>query len=521
MPNRSADSLFQLIKSLGKGEKRNFKLFVTRNAASSDLKTIQLFDALDKMNNYDEATLLKKHSSITKQQLSNIKALLYKQILASLRIINDESNIDIQLQEQMANARILYNKGLYHQSLKVLDKMKEPARIHHQLTNLQQVLFFEKKIEALFITRSMQDRAEKLKLESDKVNDQLAMINKLSNLSLQLYSFYIQNGHARNTKEIAELKSIFEKNLLDNSLIEFSFYEKLYLYQSYCWYAFIRQDFLMYYRYSQKWVSLFEDEPTMITVETASYIKGVHNLMGAHFNLMNPIKLNETIIKFETFSNEKLISNQENNLILTKVYLFTAKINLCFLQGEFTRGLTLVQEVENMLNEYELFLDQHRILVFYYKIACLYFGSGDNEKAIDYLNKIINQKSDLRSDLQCYARLLRLIAHYELSNFELLEYMTKSVYRYMANMDNLSKVEDEMFSFIRKSFRVGSKALQPEFVSLLNTLKEYERSPLETRTFSYLDVISWLESKINNVNVQDVIKEKYLRKKSNPDIKLN
>jgi hypothetical protein len=32
---------------------------------------------------------------------------------------------------------------------------------------------------------------------------------------------------------------------------------------------------------------------------------------------------------------------------------------------------------------------------------------------------------------------------------------------------------------------------------------------LETRAFSYLDIISWLESKINNVNVQDVIREKY------------
>jgi hypothetical protein len=59
-------------------------------------------------------------------------------------------------------------------------------------------------------------------------------------------------------------------------------------------------------------------------------------------------------------------------------------------------------------------------LVFYYKIASLYFGSGDNEKAIDYLNKIINEKADLRTDLQCYSRLLHLIAHYELGNFELL-----------------------------------------------------------------------------------------------------
>ncbi len=45
-------------------------------------------------------------------------------------------------------------------------------------------------------------------------------------------------------------------------------------YQSYCWYAFIRQDLLQYYRYTQKWVELFEKEPFMMEVETAHYIKG-------------------------------------------------------------------------------------------------------------------------------------------------------------------------------------------------------------------------------------------------------
>jgi len=65
MPNRSADTLFQLIKSLEKSEKRNFKLFVKRNSAGGDLKFIQLFDALDKMKEYDEASLLKKNKAIS------------------------------------------------------------------------------------------------------------------------------------------------------------------------------------------------------------------------------------------------------------------------------------------------------------------------------------------------------------------------------------------------------------------------------------------------------------------------
>ena len=49
MPNRPTDFLFQLIKSLEKAEKRNFKLYVKRNTGGEDLKIVQLFNALDKM----------------------------------------------------------------------------------------------------------------------------------------------------------------------------------------------------------------------------------------------------------------------------------------------------------------------------------------------------------------------------------------------------------------------------------------------------------------------------------------
>jgi tetratricopeptide (TPR) repeat protein len=513
MPNRSTDALFQLVKSLEKSEKRNFKLYVKRNTASEDLKIIQLFDALDKLHDYDEEQILKKNKSIKKQQLSNMKAHLYKQILSSLRLIKDENNIDIQLHEQMDYARILFNKGLYLQSLKVLDKMKEMAKTNSQFTYLQQALFFEKKIEGLFITRSMREKADELSRESDEVNCQLSIVNKLSNLSLQLYSWYITHGHARSTKEAEELKQFLENNLPTESKTLQGFYERLYLYQSYCWYAFIRQDFLQYYRYTQKWVDLFEEYPHMYDLETAHYIKGIHNLMGAHFDLRNTKKLQEAIEEFEKFSHRKVVKTNDINHILVFVYLTTARINSHFLEGTFSEGLKLVPYIEEKLKEYELYLDRHRVLVFYYKIASLYFGAGKSEKAIEYLNKIINWKVDLRTDLQCYARLLHLIAHYELGNFDLLEYLTKSVYRFMSKMESLSAVEEEMFNFLRRSFRVNAHALRPEFEKLLEKLRRYENNPLETRAFSYLDVISWLESKINNVPVQNVIREKYLKSK--------
>ncbi len=513
MPNRSTDTTFQLVKSLEKSEKRNFKLYVKRNSADSNLKITQLFDAMDKMDDYDEATLLRKNQSFTKQQLSNLKAHLYKSILSSLRLIKQEDNITILLNEQMDFARILYNKGLYLQTLKVLDKMKEMARQYEQITYLQQILFFEKKIEALYITRSMQDRADKLSIQSNIVDEQLSVISQMSNLSLQLYSWYIKNGVARNEKEGDEVKQYFETRLPRYAEKSTGFYEQLYLYQSHCWVAFIRQDYLLYYRYSQKWVDLFEKFPAMIEAETAHYIKGMHNLMSAHFDLSNEAKLIESIDQMESFTRRKVAQQNENYRILCFVYLSIAKINQHFLEGTFTEGLRLVPHIEEKLDEYELYLDRHRVLTFYYKIACLYFGSGNNEKALEYLNKIINWKVNLRTDLQCYARLLHLIAHYELGNFDLLEYLIKSVYRFMGKMKNLSSVEEEMFRFLRHAFKLTPGKLKPAFENLLENIRKYEGNRFETRAFVYLDVISWLESKIEEIPVQDIIHNKYNRKK--------
>ncbi len=95
MAIRTTDALFQLIHALEKSEKRNFKLYIKRNSSNEDLKIIELFDALDKLGKYDEALLFKKLSSIKKPQLSNIKAHLYKQLLASLRLIKSTESIDL------------------------------------------------------------------------------------------------------------------------------------------------------------------------------------------------------------------------------------------------------------------------------------------------------------------------------------------------------------------------------------------------------------------------------------------
>ncbi len=512
MANTFSDTLFQLISSLEKSEKRHFKLYIKRSSSKEDLKIIRLFDTLDKMTEYDEKLLLKKLDGIPKSQLYNLKAHLYRQLLASLRLLKTTDNIDLKLSEHLDNARLLYNKGLKLQSLHILERAKELAKANQKFNFLVQVISLEKKIETLHITRSSLEKTLLLTEEAQENSRHIDRVTRLSNLALLLYRWYVKNGHARNKDDEKGIENFFKSSLPEDLGAINGFYEKMYLYQSFSWYAFIRQDFLMHYRYCQKWVNLFDENPNMVSVETGHYIKGMHNLLNAHFVLRNFKEFEITLQQFEEFSKTPIANQHDNFRTHTSIYINGARINYFLMKGDFREGLPLIPVVVDKLKEYSLFVDSHRILVFNYKIAMLYFGAGQYGLAIDFLHKIINyNRPGLRNDLQCYARLMHLICHYEMGNDEILESLIKSVYRFMAKMKNLTVVEEEIFKFLRHSAKVNARELKPELEKFLMKIKHLEKNRFETRSFSYLDIISWAESKVFEKPMSEIIHNKYVK----------
>jgi hypothetical protein len=463
------------------------------------------------MTGYDESLLLKKLAPVTKAQLANLKNHLYKQLLASLRLLKSTDNIDLQLSEHLDYARLLYNKGLKLQSLKILERAKELARGSQKINSMAQVLSLEKKIEILHITRSTPDRAGDLAKESIEVSGHIDRVTRLSNLTLLLYQWFVNYGHSRNEEDEHSIKAFFQQHLPADINAIHGFYEQLYLYQGYCWYTFIRQHFVQYYRWCCKWTGLFNTHPHMIEVETGHYIKGMHNLLNAHFDLRNYQLFDVTLRQFEQFAETEPANRHDNFRIHTSVYISNARINGHLMRGTFKQGLALVPEIEQNLESYSFYVDKHRLLVLTYKMAMLHFGAGNYSLAIDYLQRIINGPIDLRLDLQSYTRLLHLLAHYEMDNYDAIESLTKSVYRFMARMKNLTVVEEEIFRFIRRSFGVSPRQLKPYLEEFLSKIKHLEKNRFQTRAFAYLDIISWVESKVYHRPMAEIIHEKMMQ----------
>ncbi|MEX2565855.1 MAG: hypothetical protein WD431_07935 [Cyclobacteriaceae bacterium] len=511
--NYKKDFLFELISNLSPSEKRNFKLYARRLPANHEAKFLLLFGVMDKMENYDEKMLLQR-APVSKKQLSNAKAHLYKQVLTSLRLLYAERNVELHLNEQIDFGRILFNKGLYMQSLKLLDKTKQMADRYGLDTVMLRVVELEKNIESQHITRSKGNRAEILSQQTLNLNSQVTLKNRFSNLSLRLYGWYLKTGYIKDEEGQRMLKAFYRDNMPDYDLGKLGFYEKLYLYQAQVWYFHIIQDFPLCYRASQHWVDLYKNDPKMKEVATGNYLRAYHYLLDTLFYLGYYARFTDVLKEFRGSLLTGGYVMDDNCKVLSFIYLYSNLINIHFLKGTFSKGVEeimplLLKEMEPIKNK----LDIHHLMALHYKVACLYFGSGDNHRAILYLDKVIHIKQEgLREDLQCFAHILKLIASYEAGMDEDLDRQIRNVYRFLIKMDDLHQVQKEMMFFVRQLSRIYDHELKSAFVHLRNKLKQYENHPYEKRAFLYLDIISWLESKIEGRPVQEIIQQKFLEK---------
>ncbi|SMC53222.1 hypothetical protein [Cellulophaga tyrosinoxydans] len=510
MTNANKDSLFVLIKSLSKSEKRQFKLYVGRLGVNTDAKFLALFNLLDKVKDYDEKVILDTNI-VKKAQLSNLKAHLYKQILVSLRLNPVNQNIRVQIREQLDFATILYQKGLYKQSLKILDKAKSTAIENEEKNIAYEIVELEKIIETQYITRSIPDRADELAIQAKELSAQNVMTSKLSNLSLQLYGQMLKMGYVRSDEDYQYIKKYFEKHLPKYKMSDLGFREKLWLYKAHLWYSFLIQDFLSCYKYASKWSDLFYEHKEMIYLNPVFYLKGSNYLLESLFYVRYSSQFKETLEKLEATINEKDFPQNDNVASLSFLYINSNKLNQHFLDGTFEKGVYLVKIIEYGIQKHQDRIDEHHVMLFYYKIACLYFGMGDNRTCIQYLKRIINNKNlKMREDLMCFARVLSLVAHYEAGMDYHLEVQLKSTYKFLLKMNDLHAVQKEMIKFLRGLGEIYPSDLKNEFQKLYDQLKKYEDHPYEKRAFLYLDILSWLESHLQNKPVAQIIKEKAL-----------
>ena len=112
--------------------------------------------------------------------------------------------------------------------------------------------------------------------------------------------------------------------------------------------------------------------------------------------------------------------------------------------------------------------------------------------------------------MQIFARILKLTSLFELQETEYIFENIRSVYSYIARNKQLNMFQIEIMNFLRVCARLPTTSIRNEMIQFREALQHVALNKFEQRPFFYFDVISWLDSKLNNKSISEVIGERGL-----------
>lgn len=515
MPISQGHMLFSLIQSLSKAEKRNFSLYIKRLQSEDEApKFLHLFELFDKQKVLNEDEVKIKLGKLSPVKYSNLKRHLYQHLLISLRLMQVNKYAAIKTREYIDYAQVLYGKGLYLQALKILDRAKSFCKKNELEFLLLEVLEFEKLIESRHITRSNTDRIKYLQEEASQSSRITSNIVEWANIKLDVQRFFINKGHVKNKEQKAAIFDRYGQQLFNVAIEDKSFFEKVYYYQSLYWLYFIVLDIQSCHNMALKWTKLYKENPEMINDDVDIYMLGLHHLLSTSYFIGNYNTFMSKLEEMEHFRKSRYNTFNYNSKILSFLYVHQARMNKCFMDGNFEQGLEYSKSTVRRIKRYGHLLDPHKRHIFYYKIAWLYLGLNQPGKCIDYINLILNeQKSVLRGDLSAFSHMLFLMAHYELKHDLLIPHLISTTQRQLGKLKNDNPLLKTALSMFKELNKINGKSNSEILDHYKEKIELLRHNSFEKRSFIYIDIESWIDSQLEKKRMADIIKEKFHQQK--------
>lgn len=511
MPKTPSDRLYLLIKSLSGSEKRYFKLFVHTDN-DKDNKYLRLFDAIDAQTVFDDDALCRQvyqGQSVQSRKYSELKAYLYDMIVKSLQSYDEKQAVDNRLRNLLLGVKSLYKRALFDDCLKVLQKAEKLAESYEKLDAQLEALHWYKQIAYARADIAYLDR----ELDAIAARERVC-IDLLRNLADYQTLFYrvwiaVRKNAQRAGSQDETLNDVTTHPLLANPGQALTHQARIFYYRIKTVLSYSVKDYHNFYRLGGELIQLMESEPHFLREDLSEYISALSNYAVSCGFLGRYAEVNDCLEKLRHITPITL----DDKLKIHRQY-YTHKFRLCIETGDFDEGLRVV---ENHLAELQqLDKDLFERSSFYFQYFYIFFGAGNYDRALDYLNKWLNlPRSIERQDLQSLSRVLNLIIHFEMGNHLLLESLLRSTLRYLNKQEGLLEFEGKLIHFIRQTGKsIDKKDTRKALLELKLDFQRLLEKPKEKAMLQMFDFEAWLDSHLEGRSFAQIVKEKFIEKTS-------
>ena len=496
---RPSDSLFHVIHSLSKSEKRYFKLFVDLHKGEKNY--LRLFDEIGRMHRYDEDKLkerLKDAPFIN--DLHVTKNYLYRWILKAMRAYSEQKSSKAKLFNLIRDAEFLQRKGLMDQAQKVLTQARKLAGrmedhvmmieiIRREVTNVielngtnleEQVLALQREAHGLALI--IEKEQEYLELEK-RLFIHHRKENQLRDEDLQRrIQHWVNEPHIMDST-----KGTFMIRHLYHNI--HALYHRLNrnLEQSHYHYRKVHETW-------EEYPAQQAETPYLFKIHLSNFLNSCHNVKEyeAFPALLTKVKA----IPDRTFNEAG--ETFQNVYFLELLYYMNT--------NRWDEALALEAEISRGMEKYRDKVNTARELAFCYNLCVLFWVTGEFKRGLSWLNRILTQtKTEHRMDIQRFARVMALIFHFELAHHDLMENLHLSATRYLKRRDKLYPFEAKALYFLRKLPELNEKdALRKWWDDFAEAVKVLRREQ-GTVLLGMEELELWIQSKVRNCKMTDLL----------------
>jgi hypothetical protein len=160
----------------------------------------------------------------------------------------------------------------------------------------------------------------------------------------------------------------------------------------------------------------------------------------------------------------------------------------------------VIAEIESELEILGNDLGEVTKLDTYFYVSSYFVLAGKHSQALVWLNHFLNHpRTNTRTDMQCAARILHLLIHYELGHFDLLEYSLKSASRFIYKQERMYEYERTFLKHIRiLSNAISEAERNTKLLEMKTAIEEVVEDPFERRALNFFNILYWIEGKLSN-----------------------
>ena len=178
-------------------------------------------------------------------------------------------------------------------------------------------------------------------------------------------------------------------------------------------------------------------------------------------------------------------------------------------KGKWEEARKNVPETARLYAKFEDRLPSSRRLGFCYNLSILFFFLESFNESLAWVNQVINQqKTGQRSDIQLAARVMQMVIHYELGNFDLLPFLGRSLYRLLNQRELKGQFENLVLRFLVDP-RAGELFDHPERITpLLTSLEEIKAANPGNIHPGLSELVCWLRSRVKGIPMTVVLENR-------------